>query len=492
MLSASQSYWDMMASGIRESGELIIKWYIDDTNVITLTSNELSMNSASTYDTFFDPLMTELPYTKFNFTIIDNEGLYDPMGLTENPLDVMQMVTIVYRQYLDSSFTTYEDIAFDTLYTTGESAYNEKEFTIYCQDKLSIAFTSEDVYVENDTIYTLGQRNYALQSSGRFVRYFGEKTPFELVCALLDDMGISYVDNRRVSGNWYVLPLETYIEKGQKKVDLLQALLNANLWSIYMKNDVAHINSANYPPSRYTNPSDYLSDYSITNEDMLKFPVIQNMTQAKQMNVMYQTITIDKSLTVIDGEKTTQNGTDLVSTHEMYLIDGTYNDEATSSIMTARYNSSALRSCFFTWQKTNAYDIDYQIVLDANAQITSSDETFDANNVTTQIRPLNIVDGVQTYPTTIVKKGEVKNLDNRYVSKFPNSIEVSTFYYNYSVPKNHFSLSFRGEPCLELNDFITVQTEWENDVICRVDSILLTFNGALESTISVSRIEVAS
>ena len=107
-----------------------------------------------------------------------------------------------------------------------------------------------------------------------------------------------------------------------------------------------------------------------------------------------------------------------------------------------------------------------------------------------QVRSLNVANEVKTYPNTISRNGEIKNLENRYVQGYQKSDAIAQYYYNSSVPKNHFSLTFRGEPCLQLNDYITIQTEWENDVICRINGITLTFNGALESTLTLSRVEV--
>lgn len=490
MIEASQNYWDTMASGIRPVGEIRIRWYIDDATTIVLTSDELSMNGSSVYETFFDPLMTELPYTRFNFTIIDEDGTYDPMGLVENPLQPKQKVNIIYRQYLDSDMSTFEDIQVDTLYTTGESDYSNKEFTVYCQDALSIAFTSEDVYVENDTTYTLGERTFT-SSLGTYTRYFGERTAFEIVCDLLDELGVAYSDDRRRS---YTpsdnLPIETYIEKEQRKVDLLQALLNANMWAIFMKNDIAHIVSGNYPTSG-SDPEYYLTDYSITNDDIFTFPVIENMTQAKQMNVNYQVISYEKSLTNVEATMPVESYIDETSGDTMNILSGTFNGDATSAVLTARYNSQGLKSCFYTWQKSNAYDGKFHGMMDTTKQITTEEETFDIANLSVQTRPVSITNGVKTYPSTTERNGEIKKLDNRYVQDFQKSNAIAQYYYNYSVPKNHFSLTFRGEPCLELNDCITVQTEWENDVICKIDSISLSFNGALESTLKVSRIEVS-
>lgn len=482
MISASQNYWDAMSSGIRPVGEMRVRWIIDDETTIVLTSDELSMNGGTTYETYFDPLMTELPYTKFSFTILDEDGLYDPMGLTENPLEPMQKVEIVYRQYLDNDMSTYEDIDFDTLYTTGESAYNNKEFTVYCQDRLSIAFNSEDVYVEDDTAYTIGDRYVSRPDySGSYHRYFGSETSIQIVESIIDDLGISYIDNRTNFSTSDYLPLEMYIEKNQKKVDLLQAIANSKLWAIFMKNDIAYICSID--------SSEETSVYSITNEDIYSYPVVENMTQAKQMTVHYHTYEFAMALSDIEKTITSSSShTDADSGDSMQVLKGSFTGDAMSPIMTVRYNSAALKGCFFTLQKTNAYDGSFGLVFDETTQNIGG-ETYNSDYLSLQFRPLADIESDSVYPSTIIRNGELKTLDNRYVSA-SDSDRVSEFYYNYSVPKNRFSLTFRGEPCLELNDLITVETEWENNVICRVCHIMLSFNGALESTLSLQRVVV--
>ena len=465
--NVSNAYLVAMRDDFREIGELLIRWHIDDTTMVTFTSDDLSMNNNSNYETFFDPLMTELPYTKFSFTVIDLEGEYDPMGLSESSLEPLQKVDIVYRQYLDSDLSTYEDVVIDYLYTTGETSYKDREFTVFCQDRLSLALVTEEPYAMRDTYYTYADRT--------------SKTFLGVITEILDKLGISYEADTTVSNDSnYVL---NYFDKNMSMVEALQSMLNAKLWAIYMKKDVAQIVSI----AATITTSDVV-DYSIDLDDIFEFPEVNSPTQCKQMIVSNYVEKKNNVLQSVEADATTTTTTYQSNTFQN-LIGSFTASELISHNGLAKYNQETIKDCLFCYQKTNDYDGTYSLSMCSSTQITVQDETFNSSNVAIGFVGIDSIENQVVYPSTPDRNGEVKNLNNKMNRN--NGSNLAQYYYNYSIPRNMFSVSFRGEPCLELNDIITTETEWENDVNARIVRQTFEWNGALQSVLSLVRVEVS-
>lgn len=480
MNNVTERYKSMMKEDFRDEGEIIVEWtYKDDNNndvTLTLCNSEpssnvknLSSNNALTYETYVNPLTVELPYTTLKFTFIDEDREFDPHDSTSKSrfIKSRQKVKMYYRQYYsytngEIDYTDYDDVNIDTLWTTGEYTYKDRELTISAQDRLS--FISNETFNYTQTLKEVKEGYDYIQTLKQ----------------MFLQLGIDFcIENEQTEIGHVV------ISKEETCLDGIQNICNSLGYTFRFSNDNCIVENLTDTENQET------LDYEITFEDMFEIPEIDTTNNIRSMTVSYYPCELLSGEDALDVEWTTESVYTPILFQNYYYnafdlkrLSANVTSETPCVFADIRNNGNFISDMRWTVCTKDLYN--FYVSVEYRYNLTTENEEAESN-IQLYVHNFDNTKNTLVYPETIGDYGEDKTLDNKYVTTEEQALKLAKYYYNSNLPQNKMTLNFRGEPSLELNDVIKIETEFESLVDYRINKITYTYDGALTGTLDVTR-----
>lgn len=456
MIIVSQTYTDTMMQPIRPQGEVFVRWTLSDGTVKEFDDDLLAQSDGLEYVASLSPLMTELPKNtlKFSFLDVDNEyNPHDPTSLLKE-IRPKQNVTLVYRQYFDDG--TYEDVEVDTLLTTGEVSVQNAVVTIYCQDRLSFA----DIGTENiltDTIFGMQSLN--------------EHTYYDLIVSCIGALDMNY--DIRNESDLRAMTTTLVPDTTINLVQQLQLLCEASLSTYRVFEDTVIIESIGIINDE--------SSYYLSLEEMSEDPQVTTSDACRSVTVNYY----DYAITGEETELSKFTTSPSIHTQGYYTITDTLTSENAFVYGGVRYGGQELDDYSVILYQDNAYSLNITL----NFHYTGT-EAFDVDSLSVYGHQIQRVTHSTSYPASsslISTTGTDKTIDNPYVTSFDTARSLAMYAYNSLQSNNGISVSYRGEPSVQVNDTLMADTSYEENVQCLVARNTINWDGGLSGSIELIR-----
>ena len=457
MINVSQKYITALSDPIRERGEMTVVWTVGE-NTITLTNEEFSQENGIVYESFMNPNMTELPYTKMSFSFVDEDGDYDPQNPESNISSVVakQQVVLKYKQFFSDG--TSEEFIVDTVYTTGEVQVSEKIVTVYCQDILS--FDEADSYVEDvDDNYTYG--------------VLSPRSYYDLINLVVDKLDDVYTGVVATISDTTLLQntnATLILPKDLSPTILLQMLTNAIGYEFksYGMNLLIRANTTgdSHP-------------FQLTTNEILGFPTATSDNAIRQMTVYYYNYAVVGDTLNLDSEITLTS-----SQGNYYHVHANSRGDEAFLFNSITYNDSKADCVSVDVQQKDPYACQVDAVL--YLELVDG-ESFSVDNIAVIGNLIQKLQRFDSYPMSPSGYGENKSLDNPFITDALRARAIAVNFYNSASATDSLTFQYGGEPSIQVGDKVVADTEYETGVNFVVSRQALIWNGALNGTVELIR-----
>lgn len=211
------------------------------------------------------------------------------------------------------------------------------------------------------------------------------------------------------------------------------------------------------------------TDYRVTYEDLLKSPVGEKLEKVKEMRILRTIYT---------------RGTELKDLTQEEVAISTKNCEFEFEFNNPVHDLTVEL-------KVNDETVDYGAVVESNASYWCKIVIQNPPVVATTVAM--IIHGYE-YGITIADKtqklnnaGTIETWDNPLISSEKLAADLAEWVGEYYAGNIEYDLDFRGDPALDYNDLVYLESRYIDDLIIRLEEVKTKYNGSLSGSLVARR-----
>ena len=366
-----------------------------------------------------DLLSREISDTTFKITVDNRNAKYN----ADNPSGInvyfQENQPIEIKYYYETKSGEYEIVKGGTLYLDGNPTTEEYEATFEAKGKL-----------------------YFLSNTYKKGLYSGvAKSYYDLLVDLFVEAGISnYSITESLKNITTVIPLPVLPIK-----ELIQLICNATN-TICIEDRSGAINII----SRDMETKNYYLDL----KNQIEFPVVETQSKLKNVNVSYYQIAEAEEIEEIFNGSFKMSGTKKIQIE--------YSSSPSIECKATVTNGTILSAIYYSYY----CELEVQPT-DINAEVV----------VTIEGRPIEMNKNIHTLEVNV--DGEDCDVDNPLVDSEVVATSIANHFKNYLINRNLYISENRGEPCFDVGDIISLETQFSDSKEVAILSNEIDFDGSL-------------
>lgn len=377
-----------------------------------------------------DPVTRRLPEEKFSFTIIDYAGEYNPDNPTSDWEFVNEKSPISIRHGYEVADGQIEWLEPDNYIMNSKPSYKNYQATF---EGTGLIGSMSDTYYK-DTV--------------------GSKNLYDMAVKVLQDAGLTKTSD---GGDPWIIDesLKNMMTVGVLPIDThmncLQLIAHAACCRLFTDSEnIIHIEPFVVPETA----GDFVVDFSTIQEDGQSFSKISKLKAVDVYKYNYQ----------LGADSTTLYEEEDITATELHVEFSGIATEINVSVSGGTLVSSEI------------YGRAADLVLSAGTKkVTITGKTY---NETSSI-----------YRKVVSNNGEVDTEENSLITNTEMCVQLAEHMANYLKYRNTYDIVYRGNPELETQDAVTLQSKFTQSMKGLVLTNGLSFNGSLSGSLKVKVIE---
>lgn len=208
------------------------------------------------------------------------------------------------------------------------------------------------------------------------------------------------------------------------------------------------------------------SDYHITYEDLFKTPVGTKLEKIKELRVVRTIYTPGTELKDLTTEEKTLEA-NVQAEYEISFAQAVHNLSVVTTIENVEVDYGA------TITESSSYWCKVKITRPpaSDTDVTMTIKGYEYN-ISTILEPI-----------TLNNAGSIMSWNNPLISSLEEAKDLAEWIGLYYKGANKYELSYRGDPILDTNDLVFLESHYVDDLMIRLEEVGLSFSGSIKGTL---------